>query len=62
MGWRGATNRQLLALVEANQLDVLVTLDQNLCHRQNIIARELGFIVVKVPDNNIRFYHPSFRS
>jgi hypothetical protein len=37
-----------------------VTLDQNLCHQQNIVARSLGLVVVKVPDNNIRFYQPLF--
>lgn len=60
MGWRGATNGRLLTLAEANRFDVFVTLDQNLCHQQNVAARRLGFIVVRVPDNNIKFYRPLF--
>ena len=61
MGWQGTTNGKLLALAEADQFDVFVTLDQNLCHQQNIAARRLGFMVVRVPDNNIKFYQPLFR-
>ncbi len=61
MGWQGDTNGKLLALAEANQFDVFVTLDQNLCHQQNVAARKLGFMVVSVPDNNIKFYQPLFR-
>jgi hypothetical protein len=61
MGWQGATNGSLLALAETNRFDVFMTLDQNLCHQQNVAARRLGFVVVKVPDNNIKFYQPLFR-
>ena len=58
--WRGTTNGKLLTLAEANQFDVFVTLDQNLCHQQNIAARKLGLMVVEVPDKNIKFYQPLF--
>ena len=58
MGWRGTTNGRLLTLAEANEFDVFLTLDQNLCHQQNLAARRLGFIVVRVPDNSMRFYQP----
>jgi hypothetical protein len=37
-----------------------VTLDQNLEYQQNIPAIKLGFLVIKVPDNKIRFYEPIF--
>jgi predicted nuclease of predicted toxin-antitoxin system len=60
MGWRGATNGQLLALAEENRFDVVVTVDENLSHQQNLRARSLGFVVVAVPDNNIRFFRPLF--
>ena len=60
MAWRGATNGELLALAEANHFTVFVTIDQSLRHQQNIAARKLGFIVVHVPDNNIKFYLPLF--
>jgi len=60
MGWRGASNGRLLALAETSRFDAFLRLDQNLCHQQNVSARKLGFIVVRVPDNNIRFYQPLF--
>jgi predicted nuclease of predicted toxin-antitoxin system len=59
MGWGGITNGMLLALAEAD-FDVFVTLDQNLEHQQDIPKIKLGFLVVKVPDNKIRFYEPIF--
>ena len=60
MTWQGATNDELLALAEANHFQVFVTIDQSLRYQQNIAARTLGFVVVKVPDNNIKFYRPLF--
>ena len=47
-------------MAEAEQFDVFVTVDQNLEYQQNIAARKLGFVVVHVPDNNIKFYEPIF--
>lgn len=60
MMWRGTLNGELLALTEAKEFDVFVTVDQNLRYQQNIAARKLGIVVVKVPDNNIKFYRPLF--
>ena len=60
MMWQGTVNGELLALAEANEFDVFVTVDQNLHYQQNVAARKLGFVVVKVPDNNIKFYRPLF--
>ncbi len=60
MAWRGATNGELLAQAEAHNVTVFVTIDQSLRYQQNLAARKLGFVVVKVPDNNIKFYRPLF--
>jgi predicted nuclease of predicted toxin-antitoxin system len=60
MDWRGIGNGKLLALAEEKQFQVFVTVDQNLEYQQNIAARKLGFVVVRVPDNNIKFYEPIF--
>ena len=49
----------LLALAEAD-FDVFVTIDQNLEYQQNISKMKLGFLVIKVPDNKIKFYEPVF--
>jgi hypothetical protein len=59
MGWGGITNGRLLALAEVD-FDVFVTLDQNLEYQQNVPKMKLGLLVIKVPDNKIRFYEPIF--
>jgi predicted nuclease of predicted toxin-antitoxin system len=60
MDWRGIGNGKLLALAEEKQFQVFVTVDQNLEYQQNMAARKLGFVVVHVPDNNIKYYEPIF--
>jgi predicted nuclease of predicted toxin-antitoxin system len=60
MSWQGATNGRLLALAEAEGFEVFVTADQNLSHQQNIAARRLGFVVVRVKSNSVRAYLPLF--
>jgi Domain of unknown function (DUF5615) len=47
--WRGASNGELLALVEAAGYTVLVTNDKNLFHQQNFRGRKLA--VVALPTN-----------
>jgi hypothetical protein len=57
MGWGGVTNGKLLALAQ-EEFDVFVTIDQNIEHQTNIRKLRLGLLVVKVPDNKIKFYEP----
>ena len=59
MGWGGITNGKLLALAQ-EEFDVLVTLDQNIEYQLNMRSVGLGLLVVKVPDNKIKFYEPIF--
>ena len=59
MGWGGITNGKLLALAQ-EEFDVLVTLDQNIEYQLNMRKVRLGLLVVKVPDNKIKFYEPIF--
>jgi hypothetical protein len=59
MGWGGVTNGKLLALAQ-EEFDVFVTIDQNIEHQTNIRKLRLGLLVVKVPDNKIKFYEPIF--
>lgn len=40
--------------------DVFVTLDQNIEYQFNLRKTRLGLLVVKVPDNKIKFYEPIF--
>ncbi len=60
MGWQGISNGKLLTLAEENRFDVFLTVDQNLLYQQNLAVRKIGFVVVKVLDNNIKFYRPLF--
>jgi len=59
MGWGGITNGKLLALAQ-EEFDVFVTVDQNIEHQLNLRKTRLGLLVVKVPDNKIKFYEPIF--
>jgi hypothetical protein len=55
----GITNGKLLALAQ-EEFDVFVTLDQNIEHEFNVGKIGLGLLVVKVPDNKIKFYEQIF--
>src|SRR5258706_12297014 len=59
MGWTGVTNGKLIALAQ-ERFDVLVTIDQNLEHQQNLTKLMVGLIVVSVPDNKIEYFRPIF--
>ena len=60
MVWQGIKNGKLLALAESSGFQVFVTVDQNLSYQQNLTLCIMGFVVVSVPSNNIRFYRPLF--
>jgi hypothetical protein len=59
MGWCGITNGKLLALAQS-LFEVLVTLDKNLEHQQNLQLLGFGIVVVSVADNKIASYRPIF--
>ena len=59
MGWGGSTSGKLLALAQ-EEFDVFVTQDQNIEYQRNMRKARLGLLVVKVPDNKIKFYEPIF--
>lgn len=46
-GWANHDDDQLLAAAE-EEFSVLVTLDTNLAHQQNVRSRELGVVVIDV--------------
>lgn len=59
MGWGGIANGKLMALAQRS-FDVFVTVDQNLEYQQNLAKLTLGFVVVAVPSNNIKYFRPVF--
>ena len=46
MGWSGKKNGELLALMAAQGLEVLLTVDQNLRHQQNLPVLGVAVIVL----------------
>ncbi len=49
-GWRGKKNGQMLRAEEA-EFDVLVTLDTNMQHQQNLSLYNLAVVLIRAPSN-----------
>lgn len=46
MGWRGKTNGELLRAMLDCGIDVLLTVDRNIAHQQNILASGIALLVL----------------
>jgi hypothetical protein len=53
MGWSGTKNDALLSLMVAQGFEVLVTVDQNLSHQQNLPAIGIAVIVLVATSNRL---------
>jgi hypothetical protein len=53
MGWAGKTNGELLALMAGAGFEVLLTVDQNLRHQQNLAAAGVAVVVLVAPSNRL---------
>ena len=53
MGWTGKKNGELLALMAGAGFDVLLTVDQNLRHQQNLAAAGVAVVVMVAPSNRL---------
>src|ERR1700682_968153 len=58
-GWRGTKDGSLLAYAQS-QFDVFVTIDRKLERQHNVKTLKLGFVVARVPSNEIGSYRPIF--
>lgn len=58
MNWLGKKNGELIGLAAFNGFDVLITLDRNLKHQQNLHKVEIKFIVLLVKDNKSETVQP----
>ncbi len=58
-GWRSFKDSPLLASAEG-QFDVFVTIDRNLEYQHNLKPLKIGFVVARVPSNEIASYLPIF--
>ncbi len=53
MSWSGKKNGDLLAAMKADGFDVLLTVDQNLRHQQNLADAAIAVIVLIGPSNRL---------
>lgn len=51
MNWLGKKNGELLGLAAFNGFEILITLDKNLKHQQNLHKVDLKFILLLANDN-----------
>lgn len=50
--WNSLENGNLIAAMQKDNFDFLITSDKNLQYQQNLSKYSIGFIIVNVPDNN----------
>ena len=53
MGWSGKKNGELLGLMAADGFEVLVTVDQNLRHQQNLAGSGVAVVVLTAATNRL---------
>jgi predicted nuclease of predicted toxin-antitoxin system len=58
-GFGGKENGELLSLAEG-KFDVLITVDKNLKHQQNITNRRIAILVIRAASNDIDDIRPHF--
>jgi predicted nuclease of predicted toxin-antitoxin system len=56
-GFGSKENGELLALAEGNY-DVLVTIDKNIRHQQNMSGRHIAILIIRAPSNDISDIEP----
>ncbi len=58
VGWQGKKNGELLALMLAENFDVLITFDKNLRHQQNFDKYPIAVLVLNAFGNAFLFLEP----
>ncbi|MEK6476573.1 hypothetical protein WJR50_03525 [Catalinimonas sp. 4WD22] len=58
MGWSGLKNGNLLTKAVYNHFDILLTIDKNMVHQQNIKQFPITVVVFDVSRNKIEAYQP----
>jgi hypothetical protein len=53
MGWAGKKNGELLTLMAGASFEVLLTVDQNLRHQQNLVASGVAVVVMVAATNRL---------
>lgn len=58
IGWAGIENGELLAKAVDARFDVLVTMDSNMAHQQNIANYPIAVIALRAPSNRLADTRP----
>jgi hypothetical protein len=53
MGWSGKKNGELLKLMAGQVFEVLLTVDQSICHQQNLQAAGVAVVVLVATSNRL---------
>ncbi len=59
IGWRSSKDGTLLTYAQ-ERFDVFVTIDRKLEHQHDLKRRKLGFVMARVPNNQIGSHEPIF--
>lgn len=54
LGWDALRNGKLLVAAAANQFDLLLTIDKNLKHQQNLANLPIAVVVILPPTNRFK--------
>ena len=60
-GLTGVTNGDLLRRIRG-RFEIFLTVDQGLCHQQNLSSLPFAVVILEVIDNRIESYHPVLES
>jgi len=63
MGWSGIKNGKLISLCEINHFDVILTIDKNMMHQQNIEKHPITIAILNVLTSKLeelKLFIPSF--
>ena len=50
MGWNGIKNGDLLVKMQSKGLNILLSIDKNMSHQQNLVKHNVSLIVLNVKD------------
>ena len=56
-GWEGITNGELLRRI-GGRFDVMLTMDRNLPHQQNLTGLAFGLVLIRAPSNRLIHLRP----
>lgn len=60
-GWTDVLNGELLALLDANGFDVLITADSNIKDQQNLAGRSIAVLIIRAANNRLSTHRRSLR-